>query len=319
MTCHHCQRETAYKFGSYKRASRIIQRYRCRTCRKTFADDSGKVLGRHYLSPERATQLLGMMLEGMSIRAISRLTGTDTGTILSLMNDAGEHCARLHDRLVRNIRYQRVQVDEIWGFTRCKMVHVPHWLKGNIRAGGDVWLWTAVDADTKLCISYYVSDREPNSAVDFLIDLAQRVDSRLQLSSDGHTPYKSAVARVFGGEIDYAQQIKTYGKELSNHTRYSPPKCLRVVTINITGTPDPDHVSTSYVERSNLSIRMHMRRYTRLTNAFSKKVENHKAAVNLYMTWYNLCRPHMTLKKTPAMAAGLTDHVWSIAELLAAV
>lgn len=227
----------------------------------------------------------------------------------------GIACREYHDENVRGLACKRIQVDELWGFCYAKQKNVSQEKKGQF-GYGDVWTWTAVDADTKLILSYLIGGRDAGSAHDFMQDIKDRLVNRVQLTSDGHKPYLEAVENVFGGDIDYAQLVKVYGKESGGESRYSPPVCLAAERHQVAGEPEWGHISTSYVERSNLTIRMSMRRLTRLTNAFSKKVENLKHAVALNFMYYNFCRIHKTLRVTPAMEAGVTDHVWEIEELV---
>ncbi len=275
------------------------------------------------LTAERRTAVITALVEGNSIRATCRMTGTAKGTVLRLVEEIGEACYQLHDRTVRNIKAKRVQVDEIWSFCHAKSRNVRETLKGT--AGiGDLWTWVGLDADTKLAISYHVGQRTPEDATRFLYDLKSRLANRVQLTSDGFPGYTRAVLRAFGWwDVDYAMLVKKYGADRDGQARYSPPVCVGAVKEAICGPPEIKHISTSYVERHNLTMRMHMRRFTRLTNAFSKKAENHAYAVALHMAHYNFCRVHQTLTQakggihqTPAMAAGLTDRVWRVADLV---
>ena len=240
------------------------------------------------------------------MRAISRITGASINTITKLLVDAGRACAEYHDEEVRNVKAKRVQVDEIWAFTYAKQANVKKAKKAPADAG-DTWTWTAVDADNKLIISWHVGGRDLGNAYTFMMDLAERLHGRVQLTSDGLTAYLSAVEDAFGADVDYSQLIKLYGPEAEGDKRYSPAKCLGTVVKPVTGNPDPKHISTSYVERHNLTMRMSMRRFTRLTNAFSKRVQHHVHHVALYTVWYNYCRQHKTLRVSPAMAAGLSE------------
>jgi len=315
MTCKRCQ-HTARKFGRY--GKRNIQRYRCSTCKATFSEYEPK-LGTHYTAPDVAAKALAMMLEGMSVRAISRLTGLHKGTILSLMNTASERAATLLDSTLRNVRVRYVQADEIWTFVgkKDKRVRVD-----DPDDFGNQWVFIAIDAETKLIASHVVGKRCAETTYSFLEDLRCRVaDARFQLTTDGFHFYQRGVEDVFAGSCDFAQLVKLfgdYGQFDTSDARYSPPRISGVISKIRDGRPDPKHISTSFVERSNLSLRMHLRRFTRLTNAFSKRLVNLKAAVTLYVAFYNFCRIHQTLRVTPAMEAGLADHVWSICELLGA-
>ncbi len=267
------------------------------------------------LSSEDRARILHLLCEGQSIRAITRLTGASKNTVTKLLIDAGKACAAYHDEHVRELVSRRIQVDEIWSFTYAKQKNVAG-AKAAPEAAGDTWTWTAIDADTKLIASYLVGGRDGEYALAFMDDLAGRLATRVQLSSDGHRAYLDAVEGAFGCDVDYAIIHKIYGTvPEAAKGRYSPAVCTGVKKARIEGNPDPDHVSTSYVERSNLTMRMHMRRFTRLTNAFSKKVENHAYAVALHMMYYNFVRIHKTLRVTPAMAAGVSDKLWEIGDI----
>ena len=249
------------------------------------------------------------------MRAVSRLADVSINTVSKLLVDAGRLCAAFHDEHVRGVKARRVQVDEIWSFTYAKAKNVPTAKKAPVGAG-DTWTWTGLDADSKLIVSWLVGPRDAGSAFTFASDLKDRLAGRVQLTSDGLKLYVDAVDDVFGADVDYAQLVKLYGASGENETRYSPAKCIGCLSKAVTGNPDPKHVSTSYVERANLTMRMHMRRFTRLTNGFSKKVENHIHMVALYAVFYNFTKIHKTLRVTPAMAAGLTDRVWDMADIV---
>lgn len=266
------------------------------------------------LTIEERTRILHLLCEGMSIRAITRLTGASKNTVAKLLIDAGKACAAYHDGRVRNVKAARVQVDEIWSFTYAKQKNVPT-AKDAPEGAGDTWTWTALDADSKLIVSYLVGGRDAEYAMWFMDDLAARLANRVQLTSDGHRAYLEAVEGAFGCDVDYAQLVKMYGPTITAPGRYSPAACIGARKRTVEGKPDVDHVSTSYVERQNLTMRMHMRRFTRLTNAFSNKVENHAHAVALHMMYYNFVRIHKTLRVTPAMAAGVSDQLWEIADI----
>lgn len=267
------------------------------------------------LTIEDRAKILHLLCEGMSIRAITRTTGASKNTVAKLLIDAGKACAAYHDANVRDVKAARVQVDEIWSFTYAKQKNVAT-AKAAPDHAGDTWTWTAIDADSKLIVSYLVGGRDAEYAMWFMDDLASRLASRVQLTSDGHKAYLEAVEGAFGCDVDYAQLVKMYGNVGStDNRRYSPAECTGIKKTRVEGSPDLAHVSTSYVERSNLTMRMHMRRFTRLTNAFSKKVENHAHAVALHMMYYNFVRVHKTLRVTPAMEAGVTDRLWEIADI----
>src|SRR5208337_2646236 len=262
---------------------------------------------------EQKTRVVAALVEGNSIRSEVRMTGVAKNTVIKLVLDLADACAAYHDRTVRNLRVRRLQCDEIWQFVGSKAKNTRPEKKAI--GWGDVWTWTGLDADTKLFVSYLVGGRSAGWATEFMEDCASRIKNRVQITTDGHKAYLEAVENAFGADIDYAQLQKIYGASLENETRYSPARCIGCDMKVVSGNPDPKHVSTSYVERQNLTMRMHMRRFTRLTNAFSKKVENHAHSVALHYMFYNFCRIHQTLKVTPAMEAGLTDHVWSLEEL----
>lgn len=267
------------------------------------------------LTNDERAKILHLLCEGMSIRAITRLTGASKNTVAKLLIDAGKACAAYHDANVRDVKALRVQVDEIWSFTYAKQKNVAA-AKAAPDHAGDTWTWTAIDADSKLIVSYLVGGRDAEYAMWFMDDLASRLATRVQLTSDGHRAYLEAVEGAFGCDVDYAQLVKMYGNVgAPDNRRYSPAECTGIQKRPIEGKPDIKHVSTSYVERSNLTMRMHMRRFTRLTNAFSKKVENHAHAVALHMMYYNFVRIHKTLRVTPAMEAGVADRLWDIADI----
>lgn len=250
--------------------------------------------------------ILNMLCEGSSLRSISRITGVTINTVSKLLEDAGEVCAAFHDEHVRGVKAKRVQVDEIWSFTAAKQKNVSA-MKKLVDGAGDTWTWTALEADTKLIISYFVGSRDAQCAKWFMNDVADRIANRVQLTSDGLKAYLEAVEGAFGADIDFAQLVKLYGASLDGSKgRYSPAECTGTIKTSIEGKPDTKHISTSFVERQNLTMRMGMRRFTRLTNAFSKMIKNHVHALSLYFVHYNWMRIHKTLRVTPAMAAGLT-------------
>ncbi len=267
------------------------------------------------LSRDARAQILGMMVEGVSIRAISRMTGASKNTVVKLLEDAGEAFSGYQDRTLRNLTCKRVQVDEIWAFVYAKAKNVGM-AKAAPEGAGDCWTWMAIDADTKLIPPFYVGARDAAAAQHFIGDLALRLASRVQLTSDGHKPYLEAVEQSFGSDIDYAMLIKHYGEPTGALGRYSPGDCTGVDLRRIEGRPDLAHVSTSYAERANLTLRMGSRRFTRLTNAFSKKVENHAHSVAIHTMHYNFVRIHQTLRCTPAMAAGVTRQLWELADMV---
>ena len=265
----------------------------------------------------KRTQILAMLCEGSSMRSISRIADVSINTVTKLLEQAGEACLALHDETVRNVKASRIQCDEIWSFCYAKDKNVTR-AKAAPDGAGDVWTWTAIDADTKLMVSYFVGDRSGESAMVLMDDLAARLSNRVQLTTDGHRAYLDAVEGAFGCDVDYAQLVKMYGPTFSAG-RYSPAECTGIKKVRREGNPDIAHVSTSHVERMNLSIRMQNRRFTRLTNGFSKKLDNHIHALALYFAFYNFCRVHKTLRMSPAMAAGIVDTLWSMEDIVAKI
>lgn len=265
--------------------------------------------GMNKLPVKTRAQILHMLCEGSSMRSISRMTGVSINTVSKLLVDAGKACAAYHDEAVRAVKAQRVQCDEIWSFTYAKQKNVPT-AKAAPDQAGDTWTWTALDADSKLIVSYLVGGRDSEYAMAFMDDVASRLADRVQMTTDGHKAYLEAVEGAFGCDVDYAQLIKMYGAAPEAvKGRYSPAECTGTRKTKIEGEPDIQHVSTSYVERQNLTMRMHMRRFTRLTNGFSKKFENHAHMVALYTVFYNFCKIHKSLRVTPAIEAGISDTV----------
>ena len=263
------------------------------------------------LSIEKRVQILSMLVEGSSMRSTSRVTGASINTVSKLLIEAGKACLEFHDENVRGLKSERIQCDEIWSFCYAKQKNAD---KADMpEFAGDIWTWTSLDADSKLICNWFVGGRDAEYANFFMQDLAERLDNRVQLTTDGHKAYLQAVDGAFGNDIDYAQLVKLYGQSPNGKTtRYSPAECTGIKKKERTGSPDNKHISTSYVERQNLNMRMGMRRFTRLTNAFSKKYENHCHALALYFVYYNFIRKHTTLKTTPAVAAGLVDEVYTM-------
>lgn len=268
----------------------------------------------NYLSNAERARIISCLVEGNSINATSRMLGFSTNTITKLLVQMGEACRAYHDEHVTGVAAKRVQCDEIWSFVGAKMANATEEQVAN--GWGDAWTWTALDADSRLVISYLVGQRGAAWAKVFMEDVASRVSTRIQITTDGHRAYAEAVEGAFGMDVDYAMLIKLYGSDSSLDRRYSTGECIGTQTAILAGSPDPQHISTSYVERLNLTTRMQIRRFTRLTNAFSKKWENHEAAIALHFMHYNFCRVHKTLRVTPAMEAGLAGHVWTIEELV---
>ena len=266
------------------------------------------------LSFEKRCQIVRLLVEGNSLRSISRIADIAFNTVLKVVPTIGQACERFHYENVRNVTSKRVQCDEIWSFVYSKQKNVPEGMESK---ADDVWTWIGMDADSKLVISWFVGSRDANSAYDFMQDIGARLANRVQLTTDGHGAYLSAVEEVFGAAIDYAQLVKIYGADSGKaEKKYSPAECIGAKKVGVTGHPDPKHVSTSYIERQNLTLRMGSRRFTRLTNAFSKKIDNHCYAIALHYVYYNFCRIHKSLRVTPAMESGLTKKLWDVQDIV---
>ena len=267
------------------------------------------------LSTEKRAQILSCLVEGMGINAASRINKVSKNTVLKLLRDVGKACSEYQDKVFRNLPCKRLECDEIWTFCYAKQKNVPNKFKEQF-GYGDVWTWTAIDAETKLVPSWLVGDRSANTAYKFMKDLASRLRGKVQLTTDGYRPYLDAVEQAFGIDVDYSILVKIYGKDIEGGKKYSPPKIINTNSKAVIGNPNPKHVSTSYVERNNLTMRMSMRRFTRLTNAHSKKIENHIYAISLHFMYYNFCKIHQTLRVSPAMEAGVTDRLWDIKDII---
>lgn len=315
MTCLKCQHQNCKKFGYF--GKRRIQRWKCTSCRTSFSEPHAKLTRDTFLSnPDAAARAIHCLVEGCSIRTTERLTGLNRNTIMRLLLVAGERCAKVMDAKMRNLRPRYLELDEIWTYVQKKNRRVR---KGGSPEIGDQWVYVALDAESKLIPSFHVGKRHREDATTFLWDLHTRVTGRTQITTDGLNHYRAGVPMCFGLDVDFAQLIKMfgdYGQYDSPDARYSPSPIKGVISKVRTGNPDPDHISTSYVERSNLTMRQQMRRFTRLTLGFSKKLSHLKAAVALHFAYYNFCRVHSSLRVTPAMEAGIATHIWSIAELL---
>jgi len=310
MTCRKCNHSKVKKFGRRNN----FQRYRCNSCSAVFTDQQPRV-GSHYTRQDEAEKALGMMLEGMSVRAISRITGIHRDTILSLMVTAAERAQQVFDRMVRNVRPKFVQLDELWCMVGC------HGKRVTIESPadwGDAWTWLALDSDSKMILSHYIGPRNTVSAYKFVRDLSERTQGVYQITSDALRGYVGAIEEWYGGDVHFAQLQKIYGRTEAGPEWYGGGTVIAAVPKVKTGRPDWSRISTSHIERANLSVRMHIRRFTRKTNAISKKLSMLKAAVTLFVVWYDFCRVHQSLRVTPAMESGITDHVWSLAELLRA-
>lgn len=267
------------------------------------------------LSIEKRVQIVGMLVEGNSLRSTSRLAGVSINTVTKLLVDMGIACQKYHDQYVRELTTKRIQCDEIWSFVYAKDKNLPEKLQGKYGLGS-IWTWVALDADSKLAVSWLVGNRDAEYANLFMKDVASRLKHKVQLTTDGLKAYLDAVEEHFGADIDYAQLVKVYGESLDTDHKYSPAECTAINKQVVNGKPKIDQISTSFVERQNLNMRMSIRRFTRLTNAFSKKVENHAYAVALHFMYYNFVRIHKTLRVSPAMAAGVTDRLWEIEDLV---
>ena len=275
--------------------------------------------GMNKLPSAKRAQILAMLCEGSSMRSVSRLADVSINTVAKLLADAGKACVAIHDEHVRSVTAKRIQCDEIWSFCYAKQKNVAT-AKAAPEGAGDVWTWTAIDADSKLIVSWLVGGRDAEYALEMMDDLRQRLTNRVQLTTDAHRAYLSAVEDAFGDDVDYAQLVKLYGNAPeSAKGRYSPAECIGAKPVTVTGNPDKAHISTSYVERQNLTMRMSMRRFTRLTNAFSKKVEAHANMVALYTVFYNFVRQHKTLRVTPAMAADISKTLWTMEDVVAMI
>jgi transposase-like protein/IS1 family transposase len=314
MTCHSCQ-AACKRFGRHRNG---LQRFRCRQCKKTFTEEHEKPLDEMRLAPDRAIAVLQLLLEGMSVRSVERVTGVHRDTILRLLALAGERCQRLMDEKLVDLSVKDVQCDEIWGFVGKKEGHKTAYEAGFAEIG-DAYCFIAVERHTKLILTHYLGKRSAPSTEHFVAKLAHATTVfPYQLTTDGFTPYRRAVKRQLPGRVNFAQLVKVYAKPQGPEAdhQYSPPKVVKAVPFRVQGFPHPAQICTSHVERQNLSIRMGMRRMTRLTNAFSKKWENLEAAYSLWFAYYNWCRKHQTLGMTPAMRQGLTDHQWTVGELV---
>jgi transposase-like protein/IS1 family transposase len=314
MTCHYCL-IACKRFGRHRNG---LQRFRCTRCGKTLTEDHTRPLDDMRLPLDKAVSVLKLILEGMSVRSVERVTGVHRDTILRLLVLAGERCQTLMVQKIVNLPVKDVQVDEIWGYVFKKEGHKWDHEKNNDEIG-DSYCFVAIERDTKLILAYHLGKRDAPSTDAFIGKLRYAVsDEKFQLTSDGFKPYIKAVAMLLRGRVDFSQLVKVYGVSREGEQRYSPAEVVDSVPYIVFGNPDPDRICTSHIERQNLSIRMGMRRMTRLTNGFSKKWENLEAAYSLWFAYYNFCRVHQTLKVTPAMESGIANSVWEIADLIAA-
>ena len=309
MNCETCGAR-CQKFGAHRNG---LRRFRCLPCKRTYTEQHERMLG-GYLADGKVTLALQLLLKGNSIRSTERITGIDRNTIMSLLVRAGERCAAVMDTKMRNLHCKRLELDEIWGFVGKKQRNVK---LGDGDQVGSFWTWCAIDADTKLVPVFRIGQRSKTDAIAFCSELHSRITDRVQVTTDGFPGYLEAMARSFGKDADYGQIIKVYGTMEFGERKYSTSGVLSSQKVICNGNPDVDLISTSYVERLNASTRLFMRRMTRLTLSYSKKYVNFEAAMAMHFAYYNFCRVHKTLRVTPAMAAGLTDHIWTIAELIA--
>ena len=312
MTCQNCQAECR-RFGTRKGR----QRYQCTTCNKIYTEARNSALGRMYLPIEKAETVLRMLLEGNSVSSVERLTEVHHTTILKLLVLASEKCERILGQKIVNVPVRDVQGDELWSFCYCKQKNVTPAIAER-RFAGDVYTFIALETHSKLILNFVVGRRDQASTDVFVEGLRLATSGRFQMTTDGFAPYRSAVANTLEDRADYAQLIKVYRATPEGEHRYSPADVVSTEVVPCVGRPDPERICTSHVERQNLSVRMGLRRFTRLTNAFSKKFENHCAAVMVWVAFYNFCRVHKSLRITPAMAAGIADHIWTVRELLEA-
>jgi len=308
MTCHNCKIECR-KFGKNRKGQ---QRYRCCQCYKTYSEPRNEHLGGMYTAPEKVEAVINLLVEGCSIRSIQRLTGIDQNTIMKILVLAGDRCGRLLENKCQNVAVKDVQCDEIWGFVGCKEKH-NH--TGNPDFG-DAYCFIAIERTSKLVLTWHLGRRTTQDTEYFVEKLNGATTGKFQVTTDGFGPYFDAIHMSLGIRVDYAQLIKVYAAPTDDEHRYSPASVVEAIAKPVWGQPDPERICTSHVERQNLTMRMQIRRLTRLTNAFSKKRVNLWAALALYFAWYNFCRTHRTIRCTPAMEAGISDHIWSVKELM---
>lgn len=314
MTCHNCS-SLCKKFGKF--GPKRVQRWRCKQCKKTFSEEQDRPLDTMRISLDRAEMCLKLLLEGMSMRSIERITGLHQRTIINLMLLAGERCEKLMRERIKGVAVKDVEADEIWGF--CKFKNRHKLFKGITDPHvGDAYTWVAIERNTKLILTWHLGERGMVDCEAFTEKLHEATTGRFQLTTDGFRPYENAVSYSLGTRVDYAMLIKVYAKDREGEQKYSPPEVVETVTKIMIGDPDPSRICTSIVERSNLSMRTSIRRLTRLTNAFSKKWENLRAMLAIYFAFYNFCRIHSSIRCTPAMESGIANTVWSIKDLLTA-
>ena len=313
MTCHNCKIE-AVKAGKDRKG---IQRFKCQQCKRRFQEERERLLGNMYLSEEKSLMVLRLLLEGNSIRSIERITGVEKKTITRVLLNAGEHCEQLMSRKIKGVAVKDVEADEIWGFVQCKNRHKLN--KGITDSHvGDAYTFVGIERNTKLVLAWHLGERGMEDTEAFTEKLSDATSGHFQLTTDGFRPYENAVSYSLGTRVDFAQLIKVYASNREAEQKYSPPEVVETITKIQIGDPDPSRICTSIVERSNLSMRTSIRRLTRLTNAFSKKWEHLKAMLAVYFAYYNFCRIHSSIRCTPAMESGLTQHVWDLKDLLTA-
>ncbi len=310
MTCHNCQ-SRCKKFGIHRNG---LQRYRCQQCSKTFTEDHADPLGGMYTSLQDAARAIELLVEGCSVSTVERVTGLHHGTILTLLERVGQKCERLLERRIHGLKVSDVQCDEMWGFVYCKEKRN----KTDDPKRGDAYCFVGIERNTKTILAWHLGRRTAADTEAFTEKLNEATKGRFQLTADGFAAYPDAVHYSLGTRVDFAQLIKVYAASTEEEHRYSPPRVVEAIAKPVFGEPDAERICTSHIERQNLTMRMQIRRLTRLTNAFSKKWENLKAALALYFAWYNFCRVHRTLRVTPAMESGIADHPWTITELLEA-
>ena len=313
MTCHNCKIE-AKKAGKDRKGN---QRFRCNQCKRRFQEETERLLGNMFLSEEKSLMILRLLLEGNSIRSIERITGCEKKTITRVLLHAGEHCEELMSRKIKGVAVKDIEADEIWGFVKFKNRHKLHKEITDPHVG-DAYTWVGIERNTKLILAWHLGQRDMTDCEAFTEKLHEATSGHFQLTTDGYRPYENAVSYSLGTRVDYAMLIKIYATNREGEQKYSPPEVVETITKPMIGYPDPSRICTSIVERSNLSMRTSIRRLTRLTNAFSKKWEHLKAMLALYFAYYNFCRIHSSIRCTPAMESGLTGHIWTLRELLAA-
>jgi len=312
MTCPKCSHSAIKRFG--KHGKNKIQRYRCKDCSLTFSELRPSPLGNHYTDVHKVITVLNLLLEGMSIRAVSRLTGIHKNTILSLILTVGKSCRNVLNAKLVNLNPNFVQADEAWTFIHTKKRNINKKSQGD---WGDIYLWVALDSESKVVISYHLGKRDSENALQFIQDLGCRINSKFQLTTDGLDSYVGPIDEIFGSDVNFAQLIKVYGKAKTDGPDwYHPSSFVTTIPNPLRGKPNAKKISTSHVERFNLTLRTNLRRFTRLCSGFSKSKKHLEAMVSIFMAWYNLCKVHQTLRMTPCMEMGITDHIWDLKEIL---